>query len=266
MLGLASIGCWDNSTRGLDAATALDFVKALRLCADIIGTTHVVAIYQASEDIFKTFDKVIVLYEGREIYFGSTNLAKTYFQNMGWHCPNRQTIPDFLVDVTDPRTRRASEGFEAQVPRSPEEFEQYWHQSAEYKAHQTDFESYETEVEHSDAQEQFRAARRAAQSKFTRPESPYMVNVLLQVRICLIRSWLILWHDKTPVMTAVLGQIIMALVVGSVFYGTPNNTNGLFAMGSALFFAVLLSALIAITEINGLYSQRRIIEKQSSYA
>ena len=36
--------------------------------------------------------------------------------------------------------------------------------------------------------------------------------------------------------------------------------------GATLFFAILLNALISITEINALYEQRPIIEKQASYA
>lgn len=58
----------------------------------------------------------------------------------------------------------------------------------------------------------------------------------------------------------------MALIIGSVFYGTPNATAGFQSKGSALFFAVLLNALSAITEINSLYSQRPIVEKHASYA
>ena len=58
----------------------------------------------------------------------------------------------------------------------------------------------------------------------------------------------------------------MALIVGSVFYGTPDNTDGFFATGSTLFFAILLSALISITEVNSFDGQRRIVEKHASYA
>lgn len=36
--------------------------------------------------------------------------------------------------------------------------------------------------------------------------------------------------------------------------------------GATLFFAILLNALISITEINSLYDQRPIVEKQASYA
>jgi len=44
--------CWDNSTRGLDSATALEFVKTLGLSTKYAGTTAVVAIYQASQSIY----------------------------------------------------------------------------------------------------------------------------------------------------------------------------------------------------------------------
>ena len=70
------LACWDNSTRGLDATTALEFVRALRTSTDVIGPSHVLAIYQASQAIYDLFDKTIVLYEGREIYYGSTKAAK----------------------------------------------------------------------------------------------------------------------------------------------------------------------------------------------
>ena len=58
----------------------------------------------------------------------------------------------------------------------------------------------------------------------------------------------------------------MALIVGSVFYGIPDTTASFFSQGSVLFFAILLNALSAISEINSLYNQRPIVEKQASYA
>jgi ATP-binding cassette, subfamily G (WHITE), member 2, PDR len=266
MLGLASIGCWDNSTRGLDAGTAVDFVEALRISADIIGTTHAVAIYQASEAIFDIFDKAIVLYEGREIFFGPRKSAKAYFEKMGWYCPPRQTTPDFLISVTNPRTRKPSQGFRNRVPRTSQDFERYWHGSAEYKALQMDIESYENEIQHLNASGEFKAARKVAQSRYIRHKSPYTVSGPTQLRICMKRGWQRLRHDKAPILTALMGQIILALIVGSVFYGTPDNTDSFFATSSTLFFAILLSALISITEVNSFDGQRRIVEKHASYA
>lgn len=46
------------------------------------------------------FDKVILLYEGRQIYFGPVETAKQYFIDQGWECLDRQTTADFLTAVT----------------------------------------------------------------------------------------------------------------------------------------------------------------------
>jgi ATP-binding cassette subfamily G (WHITE) protein 2 (PDR) len=51
-LGRSPLQCWDNSTRGLDSATALEFVKTLRISTSLTRSTAVVAIYQASQAIY----------------------------------------------------------------------------------------------------------------------------------------------------------------------------------------------------------------------
>lgn len=43
---------WDNSTRGLDSSTALDYVRSLRILTDVAGRTNIVSLYQASESIY----------------------------------------------------------------------------------------------------------------------------------------------------------------------------------------------------------------------
>lgn len=49
ILNQSAIQCWDNSTRGLDSATALEFVRKLRLGTKLGGASAVVAMYQASQ-------------------------------------------------------------------------------------------------------------------------------------------------------------------------------------------------------------------------
>jgi ATP-binding cassette, subfamily G (WHITE), member 2, PDR len=72
---------------------------------------------------------VVVLYEGRQIYFGPKDAAKEYFVDLGYHCPGRQTTADFLTSITNPAERRIREGFENKVPRSPEDFAKAWRDS-----------------------------------------------------------------------------------------------------------------------------------------
>lgn len=93
------------------------------------GATAVVAIYQASQSIYDVFDKVAVLYEGRQIYFGEKNAAKKFFINMGFDCPLRQTTADFLTSITSPAERLTRPGFEGRVPYTPDEFAAVWQKS-----------------------------------------------------------------------------------------------------------------------------------------
>lgn len=46
---------------------------------NLLKSTAFVTIYQASENIYETFDKVTVLYSGKQIYFGLIHEAKPYF-------------------------------------------------------------------------------------------------------------------------------------------------------------------------------------------
>lgn len=85
MLAGSPFASWDNSTRGLDSATALKFVKALRVGSDMTGGAAAVAIYQASQSVYDCFDKTAVLYEGRQIYFGPASEAKSFFERQGWY-------------------------------------------------------------------------------------------------------------------------------------------------------------------------------------
>lgn len=263
----APVAAWDNSTRGLDAATALDFVRALKVSANVVGTTHAVALYQASQSIYDTFDKVIVLYEGKQIYFGPTTSARAYFENMGWFCPPRQTTGDFLTSVTNPVERIAQQGFENRVPRTASDFESYWHNSPEYRACLQEIEEVEEEYPvGGPALEEFRKSHHHVQAKHVRPGSPYRISIPMQVKLCITRAYQRMWNDRTATLTTIVAQIIQALIIGSIFFGTPATTDGFYAKGSVLFFAVLMNTLASVSEITTLFNQRPIVEKHKSYA
>lgn len=114
---------WDQPTRGLDSKTALEFVETLRKDADVNGKSVVLTTYQAGNGIFDAFNKVIVLAEGRVIYYGLRTAAKSYFEDMGFVCPRGANIADFLTSVTVKTEREIAPGLEHQVPTTPEEFE-----------------------------------------------------------------------------------------------------------------------------------------------
>ena len=47
----AKIACHDNSTRGLDASTAVEYARSLRIATDVSHLTTVLSIYQCGEQM-----------------------------------------------------------------------------------------------------------------------------------------------------------------------------------------------------------------------
>ncbi|KAB8229602.1 pleiotropic drug resistance family ABC transporter [Aspergillus alliaceus] len=266
-LSQAPIQCWDNSTRGLDSANALEFCKNLALISKYAGTAVCVAIYQASQNAYDVFDKVTVLYEGRQIYFGPTSQAKQFFINLGFECPERQTTADFLTSLTSPNERKARPGFEDRVPRTPDEFAAVWKQSQ--ARHQLVDEIKRFEMEYpvgGESYQKFVSARKTIQAKRQRVQSPYAISVWDQTSLCIGRGFQRLRADFSMTATALIGNFTISLILASVFYNLPNNTSSFYSRGVLLFYAVLLSAFSSALEILTLYAQRPIVEKQSRYA
>ncbi|KAF2636857.1 hypothetical protein P280DRAFT_492818 [Massarina eburnea CBS 473.64] len=269
MVAGSPFAAWDNSTRGLDSATAFKFVQSLRVSSDFGGSAAAVAIYQASQSIYDIFDKATVLYEGRQIYFGPADAARAFFEHQGWLCPSRQTTGDFLTSITNPQERQARKGMENKVPRTPEDFERYWRESSEFKHLQNEIQQYEQDHPMDSQGEsiaQLRQQKNHIQAKRVRPESPFIISIPMQIRLNTKRAYQRIRGDISATATQFGLNIIMALIVGSIFFGNPDATVGFFAKGSVLFLAILFNALTAIGEINSLYAQRPIVEKHVSYA
>ncbi|KAH8172967.1 ABC-2 type transporter domain-containing protein [Sarocladium implicatum] len=264
-LSNAPLQCWDNSTRGLDSANAVEFCKTLRMQADINGTAACVSLYQAPQAAYNFFDKVLVLYKGRQIYFGPISEAKQYFQDMGFVCPDRQTDADFLTSMTSPIERIVRPGCVA--PRTPDEFAARWKASPQRQDLLEKLENYNVkyapEGEHL---EKFQRSRRSRQARMQRVSSPYTLSYIQQIQLCLWRGWERLKADPSITISSLFGNTVVSLVIASIFYNLEVDTSTFFQRGALLFFAVLMNALGSGLEMLTLYAQRGIVEKHARYA
>ncbi|CZR68022.1 probable ABC transporter CDR4 [Phialocephala subalpina] len=266
-LSFAPFQCWDNSTRGLDSANAIEFCKTIRLQTELFQSTCVVSIYQAPQSAYDLFDKALILYEGRQIFFGRGDAAKQYFMDLGFECLARQTTPDFLTSMTSPQERIIRAGFENRVPRTPDEFAVAWKNSAAYKALQTEIEEYKIAhpIDGPDA-ESFRAHKRAQQAKSQRAKSPFTLSYFGQVRLCLWRAYRRLIGDPSITVGQLVVNIVMGLIITSIFFNLKFTTASFFQRAALIFFAILMNAFSSALEILTLYAQRPIVEKHARYA
>lgn len=264
----STVVCWDNSTRGLDASTALDYANSLRIMTDVSDRTTLVTLYQAGEQIYELMDKVLVIDDGRMVFQGPANEAKQYFLDLGLYCAERETTADFLTSVTDPAQRVFREGYEAQAPKTAEDFERAFKNSANYKKVLADLEDYEQQLHrtgHVDARE-FKQSVKEQQSRHMSPKSSFTVSLWRQVLACTQREFWLVWGDKPTLYTKFFIIISNGLIVGSLFYGQPLNTEGAFTRGGTGFFSILFLGWLQLSELMKAVSGRVVIDRHREYA
>lgn len=264
-----SLQSWDNSTRGLDSANALNFVKVLRASSKTTGSTHIVSMYQASQDMYDVFDKVVLLYEGRQIFFGRADVAKTYFTNLGFLCPEHTATCDFLTSLTNPseRVHLVREGFELGAPRTADEFAQSWKTSAERAELLEQIKQYNEEFPLGQEKlSSMRHAQKIYKTKGQRSRSPYILPYRDQIRLCAKRGYQRLVNDLTPPVSGIVGNAIISIILGSIFYNMLDDTSSFFGRGALIFFTVLTNSFLGSFEGVQLWDQRPIVEKHFQYA
>lgn len=213
------------------------------------------------------FDKVVVLYEGRQIYFGKTTEAKAYFEGLGFVCPEQQTTADFLTSMTSHSERIVRAGFEGAAPRSPDEFVEAWKKSQTRANLSSEIDLYFGQHPfHSDHYDSFLASRRQDQSSSQREHSPFTLSYWNQITLTLWRSMLLFKNDPSTTVTMAITNLFQALIISSIFYNMPSDSTSISRRGILLFFLVLTNAFASILEIMTLYAKRSIVEKHARYA
>ncbi|KAI0006223.1 ABC-2 type transporter-domain-containing protein [Russula compacta] len=263
----ARVQCWDNSSRGLDASTAMDFVRSLRVMTDVLGQTTFATLYQAGEGIYELFDKVMVLDQGRTVYFGPPNQARAYFERLGYRSLPRQSTADYLTGCTDPNERQFAPGIsEKDVPCTPESLEAAFESSdlAREVADQVAKYKIRMETEKAD-QEAFRAAVAEDKKKGVSLKSPYTLGLKDQVIALTRRQFQKRLQDKFQIYTSFGSMTVLALFIGGCYYNLPRTSAGAFTRGSVLFIALLVSSLSAFVEMPMQMLGRPIIKKQTGY-
>ncbi|KAI4934422.1 hypothetical protein J4E85_002278 [Alternaria conjuncta] len=260
----ASVACWDNSTRGLDASTALEYTRALRCLTDAMGIATIVTLYQAGNGIYDLFDKVLVLDEGKQVFYGTREQARPFMEEQGFVCSEGANVADFLTGVTVPSERQIKSGFEG-FPRNNIELEQAYQRSSIKAAMEQEL-SYPTSDAAKSNTQSFVEAMAIDKSKHLPASSPMTVSFYNQVKACVARQYQILWGDKATFIIKQGSTLFQALIAGSLFYNAPATSSGLFVKGGALFLALLFNALLAMSEVTDSFFGRPILAKHKNFA
>lgn len=103
LVGPAKAFFMDEISTGLDSATTFQIVKFMKQMVHINDITMVISLLQPPPETFELFDDVILLSDGRIVYQGPREHVLEFFEYVGFKCPERKGIADFLQEVTSIR-------------------------------------------------------------------------------------------------------------------------------------------------------------------
>lgn len=217
---------------------------------DLSHRTTMATLYQVSESIYEYFDRVSVIDEGRCIYYGPRDQARQYFHDLGYYSPPRQTTSDFVTAVTDPDQVEFRDGFADRAPRTAAERERVWKESSLYAKLMKEIEQYEAQVREGEREEAQQLAKAAAAEKNrgVKKTSPFTVSFWEQVKACIWRQLLIRWGSRVDMQIKLFTIVSISLVIGALFYGEKEDSQGVFTRGGVLLFSCLFNGWLQLSE------------------
>lgn len=97
MISSPSLILLDEPTSGLDSNQALQVVETLRDLADS-GKTVVVVIHQPNQHVFSLFDDLLLLSEGKQMYYGQVKQVRNYMASLGYKASSEMGTAEHVLD------------------------------------------------------------------------------------------------------------------------------------------------------------------------
>jgi hypothetical protein len=95
--GSPSVICLDEPTSGLDSTAANTLVQTLRNLADT-GKTVIAVIHQPNQHVFSKFDDVLLVSEGKQMYFGPRQDVRSYMESSGCEALPEMGTAEHILD------------------------------------------------------------------------------------------------------------------------------------------------------------------------
>ncbi|XP_068614174.1 broad substrate specificity ATP-binding cassette transporter ABCG2-like [Brachionichthys hirsutus] len=223
----------DEPTTGLDSSTAHSVLLLIKKMANH-GRTIIMSIHQPRFSIYRLFDSLTLLVNGRMLYHGPAPNALDYFASIGYICDPYNNPADFFLDVINGHSINTSQTEMYKDLDSEEVI------STKQRIEERLVEEYNNSSYCSRTRAEL---DRIANDKKCFSYSPsractYNCSFFRQLRLVLKRNF---QNDMLNPQTSVaqLGVgILLALMVGAVFFGVTNDQSGIQNRTGAFFFIV----------------------------
>ncbi|GMF50703.1 unnamed protein product [Phytophthora fragariaefolia] len=251
--GMKYVTLMDEITTGLDSAAAFDIIAAQRSMAQRFHKTVVISLLQPSPEVFELFDSVLLLNDGRVLYHGPTSQVQQYFESIGFICPPRRDIADFLCDLATPQQIQYQQGRpplgHPTHPMLASEFADLWVQSSLYNVLRTEDENRTAALKSS-----------ADAANFMKPVREFHQSFWPSTWTLMKRQFILTKRNHAFLIGRAMLVIIMGLIFASLFYQIDMADTQV-TMG-VIFAAMLFLGLGQAAMLSTFYDSRNVFYKQ----
>ncbi|PWA62985.1 ABC transporter G family member 37 [Artemisia annua] len=106
IVGPSKVLFMDEISTGLDSSTTFQIVKSLKEFLHILEGTAVISLLQPAPETYDLFDDIILMTDGKIVYQGPREHVLDFFEFMGFRCPERKGVADFLQEVTSKKDQQ----------------------------------------------------------------------------------------------------------------------------------------------------------------
>ncbi|CAM0879339.1 unnamed protein product [Alopecurus aequalis] len=246
LVGLARCFFMDDISTGLDSSTTYEIVKFIQQMAHLMDMTVVISLLQPPPETVELFDDIILLCEGQIVYHGPRENATDVFEIMGFKCPARKNIADFLQEVTSEMDQK-----------------QYWI-SDEHKYHYHPIEKFAKSFRSSYLQQLVQDNVLVQESAGNREEAKKSSTLSRWsvFKACFSREVLLLKRNSALHIFTGLQMTVLALVTSTIFFRT--NMNHESVLDANKYMGALLMAVM-IVNFNGMIEIAMTIKRLPTF-
>ena len=97
LVGPSKVLFLDEISTGLDSSTTFQIVNSIKQYVHIFNGT---AVIPPAPETCNLFDDIILISDVQIVYQGSRERVLEFFESMGFKCPERKGVADFLQEVS----------------------------------------------------------------------------------------------------------------------------------------------------------------------
>ncbi|XWS19043.1 hypothetical protein CRYUN_Cryun32bG0097100 [Craigia yunnanensis] len=252
LVGPAKALFMDEISTGLDSSTTFQIVNSLKQSVHILNGTALISLLQPAPETYDLFDDIILLSDGRIVYQGPQEHVLSFFESMGFRCPERKGVADFLQEVTSRKDQM-----------------QYWiRRDQPYR--------FVTANEFAEAYQSFHVGMKLGDelgTPFEKTKShpaaltsrKYGVGKRELLKACISREYLLMKRNSFVYIFKCMQLIVMALVTMTLFLRTEMKRDSVEGGGiymGALFFGLIMIMFNGMSELSMTIAKLPVFYKQ----